>query len=156
MGEWGLMSTKNFSVWRKRESFCANLQNGRPPCADGLAGQGVEVPVGGNVVAATVDQAEGLKGSDGVISLLRAIALHNPVELAEFIQNRDGLSDATPPPFVGFFVAGGEYFWIDREGCYSLNELCFQGRLHPIDKAEFSWVMAYFHKYVLKSQAVAA
>lgn len=147
------MSTKNFSEWRKRESFAANLQNGAPSYADVLAGNGVALADRVAVEADAVNQTEGLKGIDGVVGLLRAIALHHPVELAAFIQNRDTTGDTAPTPIVGMFLTGGEYFWVDAEGVNSLDDLCFQGRLHSIDKAEFSWVMEYFHKYVFKRGA---
>lgn len=128
----------------------SELEHGRPVGVNGLAGEGVNLAEPGVVEADAVNEAElRAKSAHNAHRLLRALGAKHAIQPAGVVE--DGNSAGGPGKgILGIVLCEGEYFWIDGKGCFTLNELCEQGRILSCEKGEFSYALAYVLKYVLK------
>ena len=133
----------------------AQLEKPAPQGADLAAGDGVDLAQPRVIEADAIAKTKREQTAANLARLLVALRDYDAIQRTGVVKDADG-SPAMGVRVAGCVIHGGEYFWIDPEGCFTLDQLSEHGRLHPVEIDQFKRSfpadqMKYWFKWTQRS-----
>lgn len=134
---------------RQGVSNAADLQNSAPESVNRLTGQGVDFNSAETVKPDTISKTQLDQSIHNIRSLMRVLAAYDTVQNAVLVEDGNPAS-ASGITISGIFSCDGQDFLINRQGCYTVEQLSEQGRLQKRDQGYISSYLAFLQKFVMR------